>query len=136
MELNDIAIDADRFEQGAWVDHIPEMGDLRLKVRGVGNADYRKLQARLIDALPRAKKQGGKIEPDELDRITATCLLETVLLDWDGIMINGKSAPYSKEQAKELLLNPKWRRFRDAVAWAASIVADEGALGIEEDAKN
>lgn len=128
MKLSDLKIDAEKFEQGAWVDDIPEMGGLRLKVRGLGNTDFRKTQTRLTEAEPRQYKPRGRLLPERQDAITAICLLDTVLVDWDGLTDeNDQPMPYSKEQAKVLLTEPAYRRFRDAVVWAASVVAEDGA---------
>ncbi len=137
MRLNDIAIDPVKFEQGAWVENIPEMGGLRLKVRGIGNADFRRLSAKLYEAEPRQYKVGGKLDPERQDAITATCLVNTVLIDWDGLRDqNDQPIPYSKDFARELLTKPEFRRFREAVTWAASVVADDVAADTEEAGKN
>lgn len=132
MDLNSIAINHVAVEQGAWVGELPGMGELRLKVRGIGNADFRTMQNRLIAALPRAKRSDSA----ELERVTSECLLKTILLDWEGLESNGQPVPYSQDLAKDLLGNPKWVRFRDAVAYAASIVADEDAEALESDTGN
>lgn len=130
MKLNDLKIDAIKFEQGDWVGDIPDMGALRLKVRGIGNTDYRRMQSRLFEAEPRQYKIGGKLPPERQDAITAQCLLHTVLMDWDGLRDEkDKPIPYSKDLARDLLTKPEYKRFRDAVAWAASVVAE----GIEFD---
>lgn len=130
MKLNDLKIDAEKFEQGDWVSTIPDMGNLKLKVRGIGNTDFRKMQSRLFEAEPRQYKVGGKLPPERQDIITSQCLLHTVLVDWDGLLDeNNQPIPYSKELARDLLNKPEYKRFRDAVAWAASVVAE----GIEFD---
>jgi hypothetical protein len=137
MKLSDVAIDFNRVEQGEWVDNIPEMGDLRVKVRGVSNADWRRLQSKLIQAVPRNKRVGGQIDPEESDRITSVLLLETAVLDWSGIEDDsGNSVPYSKEQAREIVTNPTHRRVRDAFLWAASTVGDAITTRQEEQEKN
>jgi hypothetical protein len=129
MKLSDITVDAERLEKGAWVDNIPDMEGLRLKVRGANNVDWRRLQSRLLDAVPRKKRLGGRLDPDEQDRITASCLLNTCLMDWDGLEgDDGNPLPYSKEWADKLIKEPEYRRFRDAVIWAASIVAEENNI--------
>jgi hypothetical protein len=137
MKMSELAVDADRQENGAWVDDIPEVQGLRLKVRGSNNADWRRLQAKLMDAVPRKKKLGGRIDPDEQDRILSSCLLSTCLLDWDGLEDDdGKPLPYSKTMAQKLLTEPEYRRFRDSVLWAASIVAENLTVEQEEIAGN
>ncbi len=136
MELNDIAIDVAKVEEGDWVDNIPDMGTLRLKVRGIDNNDFTKLMRKLMQAVPRKKKLGGNIDPEELDTISAKCLHQTVLIDWDGVIINGAETPYSKDLAKELLTNPKWKRFREAVVYAATQVGQQDQAAKEEDLGN
>jgi hypothetical protein len=133
MKIGEAKIDPVKFEQGAWVDNIPEMGDLRLKVRGINNVSWRRLQNTLLAAVPRAKRVGGRIDPDEMDRITATCLRETCLLDWENLENDdGSPLPYSKEVAGKLLTDPATMRFRDAISWAASTVADDDAENVKD----
>lgn len=137
MKISEIKIDAQKFEQGAWVDNIPGMGDLRLKVRGVNNASWRKLQATLIAAVPRGKRVGGRIDPAEQDRITAVCLRDACLLDWDKLENDdGSAIPYAKEVAGKLLSDPATQMFRDAVSWAAGMVAENDGAAVEEVAGN
>ncbi|WP_210482753.1 hypothetical protein [Microvirga antarctica] len=133
MKLTSLKIDTEKLETGAWVDTIPEMGELRLHVRGLNNADYRRHQAKLLEAVPRAKRVGGRIDPDEQDRIVSLCLLNTVLLDWDGLTDDDdKALPYSRDMAQTLLVDPAYRRFRDAVIWAAGVVAEDGDLALQD----
>lgn len=125
MKLNELAVDPERQEKGAWVDDIPECGALRLKVRGSQNADWRRMQAKLVDAIPRQKKLGGRIDPDEQDRLITSLLLNTCLLDWEGLDDEqGNPVPYDKDTARMLLTEPMYRRFREGVQWAANIVAE------------
>lgn len=142
MKLSDIKRNPDAIEQGEWVGEkygtaIPDMGELCLKVRGLDNADAQRLQATLARAIPRARRFGGRIDPADSDKIMARCLLDCCLIDWDGVEdADGKPVPYSKEQAAELLLKPEWKAFREAVAWAASLVGQHVAADNTADAKN
>src|SRR5262245_45551821 len=104
MDLAELSVDPTRVEQGEWIGEefgtpIPEMGDLCLKVRGVDNADWRRLRSKLIAAIPRSKRPGGAISQDELDRITAILLRDTALLDWKNLKHNGQDVPYAKDLA-------------------------------------
>lgn len=126
MKLSDLTIDADRLENGDWVDNIPEMGGVRLKVRGFNNSDWRKLQNTLIEATPRKQRLGGRLDPNTMDEITSKCLLNACLLDWDGLLDdNDKPIPYDKKRAEQLLKDPQYRKFREAVVWASQIVAEQ-----------
>ncbi|WP_232629163.1 hypothetical protein [Methylobacterium sp. Leaf118] len=137
MKLSSLKVDASAIEEGQWVGNIPEMGDLEVRVRGLNNARYRRLQTKLIDAVPRAKRQGGRMDPDEQDRITATCLNATVLLDWRGLEgEDGQPLPYSKDLASTLLSEAEFRRFREGVIWAASQVGEEQAEAERADEGN
>lgn len=137
MKIKEMAIDPVKFEQGAWISGIPEMGELRLKVRGIGNSDYRKMQTRLIEAEPRQYKVGGRLTPERQDFVQSQCMLHTVLIDWDGLRDEHDAPiPYSVDLARDLLTKPEYRRFRDAVAWAASVVGDDVALDGEEAGKS
>jgi hypothetical protein len=137
MKMKDVAVDADRAEAGAWVKDIPDMEGLRLKVRGANNKDWRRTQMKLIQATPRKRRMSGNLDPDDSDRITTLCLLNTSLLDWEGLEDDdGKAIPYSREMAEKLLTEPDFRRFREAAAWAANWVAEQSVAEVEEDAGN
>jgi hypothetical protein len=137
MKMKDVAVDAGRAETGAWVGEIPDMEGLRLKVRGSGNKDWRRLQMKLIQTVPRKRRMSGNLDPDDSDRITTLCLLNTSLLDWSGLEDDdGKEIPFSREMAEKLLTEPDYRRFREAAAWAANWVAEQTQDELEEDAGN
>jgi hypothetical protein len=136
MDIEDAEINNVSIEQGAWVDNIPEAGDLRLKVRGINNSDWARLNSSLAAAVPRAKKPGGIIDAAERERIFDQCLLETCLLDWDNLHKGGQKLSYTPERARELLSNPRLRDwFRGALAHAATWVgkqAEEQAADAEK----
>lgn len=132
MKLNDVKVDSVLIEEGAWIPEISECPGLKLKVRGQGNKDWRKLQTKLLDAVPR-KKRVGRLDYDEGERITNTLLLNCCLLDWDGLSDDdGNPLPYSREMADKLLNDPDYRKFRDAVLTASSLVGEK----TEEDVKD
>ena len=140
MRLDELKVDVAKQEDGDWVDNVPELEGVRLKVRGLNNKAYEKLQRQLIAAVPRGQRMrgpGGTMDPEVQDKITSRCLLNTILLDWDGITeqngVGEVPVPYSKEMAEKLLFERQYRRFRDAVIWAATIVG-ETDQEIKEDA--
>ncbi|WP_175561748.1 hypothetical protein [Kaistia soli] len=111
---------------------IPGLGDMALKVRGFGNADYERVSSELVAALPLAARGDEK----ESNRIATTLLVETVLLDWSGLTADAKPVPFSKEKAFELLSDPAYRDLANGVSWAAQRVARIFDDSIEADAKN
>lgn len=137
MKMKDIAVDAGRAEEGAWVENIPDMEGLRLKVRGSNNRDWRRLQQKLIQAVPRKRRMSGNLDPEDTDRITNLCMLNTSLLDWDGLDgDDDKPLPYSREAAEKLLTDPDYRRFREAAVWAANWIGEQSEEDVEQDSGN
>lgn len=136
MDLSNVSVDPVKVEQGEWVGNIPQMGDLRLRIRGAENADWRRLQSKLIAAIPRQLRIGGQIDPDEADRITSVLLRDAALLDWENLSEDGKPLAYSKENADRLLTDPTYRRFRDAALWASQNVGERVAVQTGDLVKN
>src|SRR5690348_8895033 len=84
MKLSAIKVDSKLAEQGDWVDGIPDLPGIRIKARGINNADYRLLEAKLVREIPRGDRLEG-LKPADQDRITGTLLLETVVVDVEGL---------------------------------------------------
>jgi hypothetical protein len=94
------------------------------------------MEQTLINAVPRKRRMNG-LDAEDRDRINGILLLNTVLLDWKGVEDDdGKPEPYSKEAAKKYLIQTEFEPFRNAVLWAATVVAEQGLNEIEEDAGN
>lgn len=147
MKLSDTVVDPKKIEEGEWVGEkygtpIPELGDICLKVKGIGNAVWRRLQRTLTDAVPRKNKPGGRLKQEEEDRITSVCLRDACVLDWenvegDGVIgEDGKPVAYDKKIAHRLLTEAPYRRFREGAIWAASLVGDVEAADREDVAGN
>jgi len=141
MDIKTIKIDTDRVEQGAWVGDkygrpIPDMGDLCLQVRGINNADWRRMQSRMIANVPRAKRLSGRIDLVEMDRINTVLMRDCGLTGWENMTEDGVEVPYSKESAERYLTDPVYVAFRDAVMWACTVVGDGILEQVEADAKN
>lgn len=150
MKLSDTVVDPQKIEEGDWVGEkygtpIPELGNICLKVQGVGNAKWKRLQRTLSDAVPRKNRPGGRLKQEEEERITSICLRDASILDWENVEGDGKLAgrdgkvfadgevvPFDKKAANQLLTDPVYRRFRDGVIWAATVVGDIEA-GEQED---
>jgi hypothetical protein len=128
MKLSDHKVDAAAVEQGEWVGNIPDFADIRLKVRGINNAHYRRLYMKLRNAVPRSRRDDPLVMYD----LQPQLLHETILLDWENV----EEGPYSKELAWKYLSEPDWQEFRDAVTWAANMVGKNITDDLETDVKN
>jgi hypothetical protein len=130
MDLSKLKVDSAKIATGSWVGDIPSMGDLRLKVRGISAPAFVDAQRRLMRGVAKDERnRDGTLPSAVADRVTGTALHQAVLLDWDNLTTDGKTAPYDASLALQLLTDPDYAMFRDAVVWAAGIVsADEGEV--------
>ena len=135
MKISEFEIDATAIEAGAWRDAIGRPG-LRFKLRGADNIDWRRMQAKLVADLPREKQLSAASDPADDDKITAKLLLETCLLDWEGLEDDNGPIAYSKELATKLLTEPAFRPFRNSVLATARVLANETIAEREASAKN
>lgn len=137
MEIGSLKRDAAGIEAGQWVGDIPNMGNLRLRVRGFSSPSVVTARSRKERAVERKeRRRDGGLKPEAAMRVLSETLHEVVLLDWDGITEDGKPVPYSKELAKTWLTDPNMQPFNDAVSWAAMVVDNGEADKAEEIAGN
>lgn len=142
MKLSELKRNVDAIEKGDWVGAkygtpIPGMGDLCFRTRGSSNADWRRLESKLVAGLPAARRVSGRIEPEDRDAISGQCLLEAGVTDWSGIEgDDGASVPYSKDQAALFFTDPAYSDVRDAALYAANLVGTAAAEALKVDAKN
>lgn len=137
MKFSSLKRDLEKVEAGEWIKNIPGCEGLEVLVRGSNNKDWRRMVQRLLSAVPRNKRVGGVTDPDEMDRITSTVILQTALLDWKGIEDDdGTPVPFSKEKAKAYLFDAEVSDFRDGVAWACDLVGRIIEGDIDDTLKN
>ena len=109
---------------------------IRIKARGTNNSDYRALEANLVREIPRAERIEG-VSPKEQDRIAGQLLLETVVLDVEGLEDDdNKPLAYTRELGAQLLLDPEFRVFQAGAAYAGLIVAQRRKADEKLDTKN
>lgn len=125
--------------EGEWIDDIPEMEGVRLKVRSTNFKPFRVATAGL------ARRSGKKLRTDEGVVNYAVKLgqplAEHILLDWDGdVKENGKTLKYDAKKALAILtadddfgIGDIWRR---GVEWAGDQVAERIAETAKEAAGN
>lgn len=99
------------------------------------NANHRKA-LELLTRKHRAQIQNGTIAPEVIEDIANKAASETLLLNWDGIEVDGKKLPYSKENAYKLLSDPKLKDFREQIFIIAGEAATFRKAEIDDAAKN
>ncbi len=137
MKISAIKVDSVLIEQGDWVDGIPDLPGIRIKARGTNNVDYRILEGKMVREIPRSQRAEG-VSPEDQDRIAGKLLLETVVLDVDGLTEDDGTTPikYNKEIGAKLLLDPDFRVFQAGAAYAGSIVAQRRKADEAVETKN
>lgn len=137
MKISAIKVDSALIEQGDWVDGIPDLPGIRIKARGTNNVDYRILEGKMVREIPRSQRAEG-VSPEDQDRIAGKLLLETVVLDVDGLTEDDGVTPikYTKEVGAKLLLDPDFRVFQAGAAYAGSVVAQRRKYDEAAETKN
>lgn len=137
MKLSSIKVDSALIEQGDWVDGIPDLPGIRIKARGTNNVDYRILEGKMVREIPRTQRAEG-VTPDHQDRIAGRLLLDTVVLDVEGLTEDDGVTPikYTKELGAKLLLDPDFRVFQAGAAYAGSVVAQRRKADEAAEVKN
>lgn len=137
MKISSTKVDSALIEQGDWVNSIPDLPGIRIKARGTNNSDYRILEGKLVREIPRTQRAEG-VSPVDQDRIAGTLLLETVVLDIEGITEEDEITPikYTKELGSKLFLDPDLRVWAAGAAYAGSVVAQRRKADEAAEVKN
>lgn len=124
MKLSSIKEAGTTIDQGQWVERIPNLAGIRILARASGNADYKALEAALDRAIPAAVRAAG-LGPDDHAAILGQLLLQTVVLDVDGLLEEDGTTPlkYTKDIGAKLLRDPDYKAFQAGAAYAGEAVA-------------
>lgn len=136
MKLSEIAVNAEAIEVGRWVSVGHLLPGVKLKVRGADNTDCRRLRNKLISEVPRAERIKG-LDTKTSDSINARLLAETILVDWSGLEDDdGNPLAFSNGKALDILADPSFVVFKNAVEWAAAVVGEDELAETEDASKN
>lgn len=137
MDISNLKKSIDKVEGGEWVQDIPQMGELRLRVRGLGSEVYKQVFSRKQRAVVKTdRERDGSIKEDVLHRIRGEALHEAILLEWDGLTADGKPYPFDGDVALAWLIDPAFEDFQFATIYAAGVVGKERADRTEDLSKN
>jgi hypothetical protein len=126
MDIASLKRSTVKVEGGDWVENIPEMGDLRLKVKGLGNAEYKAVFNRLARAVPKKdRERDGSLKDAVLHDVRGQALHKAVLIDWDKLSNGGKSVEFDSALALQWLTDSEFEDFQFAVIYAAGVVGKE-----------
>lgn len=137
MDLSGISKKAD-LNDGEWVDDIPELEGVRLKVRSTNFKPYKAAVAGL------ARRSGKKLRTDmgviNFSIASGKALAEHILLDWDGVTEKGKPVKFDQKKAVAVLTADDdfgiGDAFRRGVEWAGDSIAERISETAKEAAGN
>lgn len=137
MDIGNLSKKAD-LNSGEWVDDLPELEGVRVRVRSTNFKPYKAAIAGL------ARRTGKKLRTDQgvinFSVASGKALAEHILLEWDGVTENGKPLKYDPKKALAILTADDdfgiGDAFRRAVEWAGDSLADKIAETAEEAAGN
>jgi len=137
MDISNLKRSIAVVESGDWVDGIPQMGELRLRVKGLNSAQYKAIFSRKQRAVPKDQRErDGSVKDDVLHVIRGEALHEAILLDWDGLTSAGAPVPFDSDQALIWLTDPEFEDFQFAVLYAAGVVGKDREVTGSALAKN
>lgn len=128
MKLSEVKATGTRIEHGAWVDDLPNLPGVAVKVRGAFNSDYNALFSKLAKQYSADELKNDDVQTE----IDNDLLLQTILVDWSGI----EDFPFNADNARVAVTDPELVIFRRAINYAANNVARLGRASLEEAAKN
>jgi hypothetical protein len=131
MELASFKRDSTAIEEGRWVDgsEVPELGDMRVKVRGMSSQEARTRFDRKQRMVPRQDRhKDGQLKPAAVARVLREMITEWALVDVEGLVDNGK--PVTIERLREMCheddMEPLTAVIMEAVAAVDATRADAG----------
>lgn len=126
MDISNLKRSTATVEAGDWVDGIPQMGELRLRVKGLNSAQYKAIFSRKQRAVPKDQRErDGSVKDSVLHVIRGEALHEAILLDWAGLTNNNQPVAYDPGQALAWLTDPEFEDFQFAVLYAAGVVGKD-----------
>lgn len=137
MDIQTLRRNSAAAAEGRWVDDIPSMPGVRLRVRGASSlaaVNCRRKKERQVEKKDR--ERGGGFKPEVEQRIAREVLHEAVLLEWDGMTNGADPLPYDFDIAGQFLLNPDFDAFAGAVTWAAAAVDQDNSEAADDEAGN
>ncbi|MFT4117463.1 hypothetical protein [Bradyrhizobium sp.] len=105
-----------------WQKDLPDLGDLEVLVAPWENPAFERGMQKAIRALPPALRADGNIEPTAYAGVLGRVMAKTILFDWRNFKSGGAEKPFDAAYAQELLVNPRYKPFRDGVIAAAKRV--------------
>ena len=129
--LSLFAIDVEAEEKGTWEPLAPPFDCFEFLLRSLHCDD---VQDWIANESAREQKLNRNVElPGKTQAmIFRRAVGEKLIVDWKGLLDDaGKPIAFSRDLARDLMVERKWRHFADAIS---TVVLEKGRLRFEEDA--
>jgi hypothetical protein len=136
MKLNDMRVNSTAIQSGRWVSIGKFFPGVAVKVRGFKNKDYQRELLRKMSDIPMTERIKMASDPDFSDKLDIDLMSSCILLDWRGLEDDNGPLAFSQEKAFEILSNPDFVEFREAIDFAAKIVGKDNLVEAEATSKN
>ena len=134
MKLQDLELDIQSTDEGAWINDIPELAGVSFCVRGTEYGPYQKAMRTAMMTQGRKQRLQSQVDPERFSALQNALTAEHLLLDWRGVEDNdGEPLPYTPAQAKKAMTERRYRPFQRGVLYAVEIV-DAGLVEHREEA--
>lgn len=127
IEAATVVIDGQR-----WEKDLPELDDLEVLVAPWQNKAFERELQKLIGKLPPALRPDGKVESGAYYICVGRTIARTILFDWKNFKVGGTERPFDRAYAEQLLVDQRYRPFRDGVVAAAQRVQQNVKAAEEE----
>lgn len=132
MDLKNLKTDPTKELEGVWED----FGEgTQILIARIGNKNYEKRLKEL--ALPYKRQiRTNTISEDVYEDLLNKAVAKTIILDWKNLKEDGKEIKYSPEKAYELISNPAYKDFKEALLTIAQEIALFKVGELEDGLKN
>jgi len=131
VEIRKLVLDDSKDQDGLWFES--GIGDIRIKVRRMGNSRYKEVFQKLIRPY-RRQIDKGTLSEEVAEQILSRALTEAVIVDWENLEDGGKPVKFTKENAYKYLL--EFEELRASVQDCAGEREEFRVAWLEESAKN
>jgi hypothetical protein len=128
MELLDYYTDGPKSTDGVWIDQ----GDGgRLRIARMDNPNYKK---HVQQARTKLKLRRGAMSDEETKEVLKDAVAHTILLDWEGVTIDGETVPYRPDYALKVFdALPSFLDMVVNLAYTEDYFREEEISGVVED---
>lgn len=137
MKLSKMKVNSAAIQGGRWVSIGKFFPGVEVKVRGFKNKDYQRELLRMMSDIPIADRMKAASDPDFSEKLDIDLMASSILIDWRGLETeDGEALPFTRDKALEILSDPDFVEFREAVDFAAKIVGKDELVEAEAVSKN